>query len=111
MVSVSPGRCRNGHPRRGGFPHQANLFRRQAVGLVDEVADFGFQLQGFGRQLPGGVDRPGAFVPKGLSSQPSVRTVSVLDLPLQEPDFVVRQVEELDDAIVQLVFGIGKLPR
>jgi hypothetical protein len=54
----------SGHPRRDGLPQQGNFFGRQAVGFVDKVADFRFQLQGFGGKGTGGVDGSGVFLPE-----------------------------------------------
>jgi hypothetical protein len=34
------------------------------VGFVDKVADFAFEVQGFGRKSAGGFDGSGVFVPK-----------------------------------------------
>ena len=50
------------HPRRGRFPHQGDFFRRQAVGFVDKVADFVFQLQSLGDEGAGRLDGSGVFL-------------------------------------------------
>jgi len=44
---LAPWRSRwpDGHPGRGGWPHEINLRRGQAVGLVDEVAERALQFQ------------------------------------------------------------------
>jgi hypothetical protein len=42
------------HAGRGGFPHQSNLRRGQAVGLVCVVAVGALQVQGFGGEGAGG---------------------------------------------------------
>jgi len=46
------------------LPHQGDFFGREAVGFVDEIADFVFQVQGFGGKGAGGVDGSGIFLPK-----------------------------------------------
>ena len=45
---------RDGHPGRGGLPHQGDLRRGEGVGLVDEVAERALQGQGFGGEGEGG---------------------------------------------------------
>jgi len=41
------------HPRRGGGPHQVHFLRREAVGLVDEVAELAFEVKGLGGEGAG----------------------------------------------------------
>ena len=49
------------HVGRSAFPHQFNLRRDQAIGLVDEVAEGApLQFQGFGGEGAGGFDGAGA---------------------------------------------------
>lgn len=50
------------HPRRGGFPEERHLVRRQAVGFVHQVAQLPFQLQRFGGLHAGRFDAAGVFV-------------------------------------------------
>src|ERR1039458_4365530 len=45
-----------GHAGRGGLPHQVNLRRSQAVGLVDEVGEGALLGQGFGGEREDGGD-------------------------------------------------------
>jgi len=47
-------RWRDGHAGQGGLPHQPNLRRGRAVGLVDEVAKHALYRQGFGGEGAGG---------------------------------------------------------
>jgi hypothetical protein len=53
------------HPWRRGVPHQFHFFGREAVGLVDEVAEGAFELQGFGGAGAGGVDAVRVFGTQG----------------------------------------------
>ena len=53
---------RDGHPGRGGLPHEINLRRGEAVGLVDEVAEGVLQGQGLGGEGAGGFDGAGVFL-------------------------------------------------
>jgi hypothetical protein len=48
-----------GMSERGGFPHQLNLRRGRAVGLVDEVAERALQFQGSGGAGAGGLNAAG----------------------------------------------------
>ena len=59
---------RDGHAGRGGFPHQSNLRRGQAVGLVCEVAEGALQFQGLGGEGAGGLESAGAFLAKGVEA-------------------------------------------
>ena len=61
-------RRRDGHAGRAGFPHQLNLRRGQAVGLVDEVAEGGLQVQDFGGEGAGGFDAAGVFISQGVKA-------------------------------------------
>ena len=58
----------DGHAERGGFPHESNLGRGQAVGLVCEVAERALQVQGFGGEGAGGLDGAGAFLAQGVEA-------------------------------------------
>jgi hypothetical protein len=59
---------RDGHARRGGLPHEGDLGRGEAVGLVDEVAQGALQLQGLGGKGAGGFDGAGVFVAQGVEA-------------------------------------------
>ena len=50
------------------MPHEFNLRRGQAVGLVDEVAEGAFQSQRFGGEGAGGLDGAGVLVPQRVDS-------------------------------------------
>jgi hypothetical protein len=45
---------RDGHAGWGGLPHEFNLHRGQALGLIDEVAERALQAQNFGGEGEGG---------------------------------------------------------
>ena len=54
-------RGRDRHAGRSPFPHQVDVFWRETVGLVEEVAQGALQLQGFLGQTAGWFDGPGEF--------------------------------------------------
>ena len=58
----------DGHAERGGFPHESNLGRGQAVGLVCEVAEGALQVQGSGGEGAGGLESAGAFLAQGVEA-------------------------------------------
>ena len=70
------------HPGRGGLPHQGDFFGRQAVGFVHQVADFVFQVQGFGRKGTGRLDRSSVFVAEIRQPGRRQALLSVFNLPL-----------------------------
>ena len=63
-----PGRDRYWHPGRGGLPHQGYLRRRQAVGLVDEIAEGALKDQCPGGEGAGGFEGAGVFVAQGVKA-------------------------------------------
>ena len=60
---------RNGHPGRGGLPHQGDFGGGEGVGLVDEVAERALQLQGLGGEGAGGLKAEGAGAAKGAAKE------------------------------------------
>ena len=56
---------RDGHVRRGGLPHEFNLRRGQAVGLIDQLAERALQAQGFGGEGAGGLNGSGVLLAQG----------------------------------------------
>jgi hypothetical protein len=61
---------RDGHAGWGGFTHEINLRRGQAVGLVDEVTKRALQFQGFG-----GADLGGCAEKLKLGKQSTLRSL------------------------------------
>jgi hypothetical protein len=60
------------------LPNKLNLRRGQGVGLVDEVAEGAFQVQGFSGKGAGGGDGAGVLVPQRV--QTGGRLVSIVTL-------------------------------
>ena len=50
------------------MPHDLNLRRGQGVGLVDEVAEGAFQIQGFSGKGAGGGDGADILVPQRVQT-------------------------------------------
>ena len=59
---------RDRHAGRGGLPHEGDLCRGQAVGLVDEIAEGALQGQDSGGDGAGGGDGSGVFVAQGMEA-------------------------------------------
>lgn len=53
------------HPRWRGGPHQLHFLGREAVGLVDEVAEGAFEVEGFSGEGAGGFDAVRVFGTQG----------------------------------------------
>src|ERR1017187_8490197 len=70
------GKAGSSHAERGGFPHEINLRRGQAVGLVCEVAEGALQFQGFGGEGAGGLDGADVFVPESVKAGAELVTLA-----------------------------------
>ena len=76
-----PSRPRYRHPRRGRLPHQGDLFRGQAVRLVDQVADLALQAQRLPGQDLGGEDGPGVLLSEATEGREAQGVLLAAKLP------------------------------
>ncbi len=67
------------HAGRSGLPHEGDFGGGEAVGLVDEVAELPFELEGFGGEGAGGVDGAGVFGPEVFDASGGERVFFAAD--------------------------------